>query len=474
MSRCWISFCCSILLSAVLVSGCNSQVKPNTAATNTARQSESHLEGVFQDGSLWHYTGGVLNGKPHGQGEMAATSGWRYKGSWQNSIRIEGTTYYPNGAVETGNFFNGKTTFKQAVNGLVMERTYRNGKIIKNESAFDMYFRTANYEKAFAMLGKRPFLGMQFQTNPKTGKLDVVRVTPNSPADISGIQPGDQILQYAGVVIQSNNDFLKLIKATAYGTSRPMQVARSGKILSFEVTPSIRPDNYVAGPGMVTMNSYQQLFATYLKDLSSFDERIAQLAMPQKYRSQAQRQKESLIASLKADQKCDLKEKLWVYQGDACKNGLAHGKGTAVNLEKTLKFEGEFRDGERIKGLIIANGIEMYDGPVRNGRPDGQGICFYEGEPEECKYYRGKRVDAVFKQRIALAKQRQFMEQQQAKQQAQIDSLRSDVKKAQMAAQQRQVLQPAASSNGAGDVLMDAAKRKAADKVMDAVFDKLF
>jgi hypothetical protein len=117
----------------------------------------------------------------------------------------------------------------------------------------------------------------------------------------------------------------------------------------------------------------------------------------------------------------------------------------------------------------------MYDGPVKNGRPDGAGICFHEGEPEECKFYRGKRVDAVYKQRIALAKQRQFMEEQQAKQQAQIDSLRNDVKNTQFAIQQRSAAPSAAGlQQGMGDVLLDAAKRKAADKVMDAVFDKLF
>ena len=222
------------------------------------------------------------------------------------------------------------------------------------------------------------------------------------------------------------------------------------------------------------MNSYQELFEVYLSELSGFDERIAELDLPPKYQRLAQARKQRYVADMKAGQACKLVENMWIYYGDACKGVLAHGTGSAMHLTSDLKFVGEFKQGVRIKGLIVASGVEMYDGPVKDGRPDGAGICFHEGEPEECKFYRGKRVDAVYKQRIALAKQREFMEEQQAKQQVQIDSLRNDVKNAQFAIQQQAVPTSAAGLQGTGDILLGAAKRKAADKVMDALFDKLF
>lgn len=469
MPRLLIPVYCVLLLSTIVLSGCNnSQVKP--AADANAAADVAHLQGRFKDGATWQYTGGVRAGRQHGIGEMVASSGWRYKGTWANGQRIQGKVVYPNGDTENGNFLNGKTTYTQAVNGLSFINTYRNGKVVKRESALDAQLSAANYEDVFAVIGKRAFLGMQFQKNKDGGYLEVISVKTNSPADFGGLKAGDRIVQYAGVPITENNQFLKAIKSTAYGTSSVIRVNRSGKILDLDVTPSIRPVGYVAGPGMIQMNSYQQLISIYLQQLADYDERISQLDLPPQYRALAARKKHERIVGMKSGQKCALKEELWVYQGDACRNGLAQGKGTAVHLTSDLKFVGQFDRGVRVKGLIIAKGVEMYDGPVKNGRPDGAGICFYEGEPEECKFYRGKRVDAVFKQRIALAKQRKFIEEQQAKQQAQIDSLRMDMNKAQAVAVQR----AAASSNAGQNYLLEAAKRKAADKVMDAVFDKLF
>ena len=225
---------------------------------------------------------------------------------------------------------------------------------------------------------------------------------------------------------------------------------------------------------MVKLNSYQELIEVYLSQLSGFEERIAVLDLPTKYQKLALESKQRYVADMKAGQACNLVEDMWIYQSDACKGALAHGTGSATHLTSDLKFVGEFKQGVRIKGLIVASGVEMYDGPVKDGRPDGAGICFHEGEPEECKFYRGKRVDAVYKQRIALAKQRKFMEQQQVKQQAQIDSLRNDIKSTQFAIQQQAVPTSAAGLQGTGDILLGAAKRKAADRVMGAVFDKLF
>ncbi len=471
---------CALFISmSVVLSGCKSEVAPAAESNlvNSASASVNSLFGTFSDGVTWQYTGGVSAGRQHGEGELLAANGYRFKGLWGTGREMQGTRTYANGDVETGNFVNGKTTLKQAINGLESIRTYSNWVMVKSESGGDLqaYMQVANYDKAYAVHGTRPILGMEFQQNEESGGLDVVRLVPNAPAQLAGVQAGDRILQYAGESMSDKMQFLRAVQATSYGSRVKMRVERVGQVLDLDLIPSIRPDSYRPGPGMVEKNSYDELFDAYLADLANFDERIQPLELPAKYSAQAQSRKQRYIAGRKAGQACALVEEMWVYQGSACNNGLAHGTGEAVHLTSDLRFVGEFSQGVRIKGLIIASGIEMYDGPVKNGRPDGAGICFHEGEPEECKFYRGKRVDAVYKQRIALAKQRQFMEEQQAKQQAQIDSLRNDVKNTQFAIQQRSAAPSAAGlQQGMGDVLLDAAKRKAADKVMDAVFDKLF
>lgn len=475
---------CLVLISTLMLPGCASQsVRPvsesvaSLSADGSAYVATRQLTGTFADGVPWRYSGGVVNGRQHGEGEMVADNGWRFKGTWNNGQAVQGSMTYANGDVESGNFLDGQTTIKQAINGLESVRTYASGKMVKSESGGDLehYMQAANYERAFALRGQNSLLGLEFQQNEATGVLEVVRLVGNAPADLAGIQPGDRILRYAGTDMKDKMQFLQAVVATAYATRVTIRVERAGQALDLALTPSIRPDAYQPGPGQVQTNSYEDLIAFYLTDLAEFDERIAGLDLSDKYKELAQQRKQAHVAGLKAGQACDLLEDTWIYKDDACKDGLAHGKGSAVHISSDLKFVGEFKQGARTRGLIIASGVEMYDGPVKDGRPEGEGICFHEGEPEECRFYRGKRVDAVYKQRIALAKQRKFMEEQQARQQAQIDSLRNDVKNTQFAIQQRSVPTSAGGlQQGMGDVLMDAAKRKAADKVMDAVFDKLF
>jgi len=59
------------------------------------------------------------------------------------------------------------------------------------------------------------------------------------------------------------------------------------------------------------------------------------------------------------------------YSG-GCRNGLAHGKGTAIGRDK---YVGDFRDGELSgKGIYTwANG-NRYEGDYRDGKPNGKGV----------------------------------------------------------------------------------------------------
>ena len=162
------------------------------------------------------------------------------------------------------------------------------------------------------------------------------------------------------------------------------------------------------------------------------------------------------IAALKQKQPCKMKESSWIYTGKSCKGGLANGKGTAMNESGELTFEGKIKNGVRVKGLINYMGMPTYDGPIVGGRPDGLGVCFHEGEPEECKYYKGKRIDAIFKQRIEMAKQREEMNKMRKEM--------SELKASQ-----------GSSSNGRGsNAFADGVKQEAGKRIASEIFNNLF
>lgn len=171
-------------------------------------------------------------------------------------------------------------------------------------------------------------------------------------------------------------------------------------------------------------------------------------------------------------QKCRLKEDGWIYKGSQCRSGLAHGNGEAVNSEKNLSYKGKFVKGQRVKGKVFYSGQPMFDGALSSGKPNGAGVCFYQSEPEKCEFYEGKRVDVLFKQRIANAKQQEQMDAKLAEmkkmQQQQNDRI-SQIQGQVNASGQRQQ-----QGSTVGQQIGDYAMQKAGEKVMDKLFDKLF
>ena len=103
-------------------------------------------------------------------------------------------------------------------------------------------------------------------------------------------------------------------------------------------------------------------------------------------------------ADLKAQKKCAMGSLDWVFIEGNCKNKLAHGKGVAVTLEGG-RFEGKFQLGMFSEGQYFEADELVYEGPFQNDLPHGLGICFFEGSYEECKQYKGQRIDALYKQR---------------------------------------------------------------------------
>lgn len=178
-------------------------------------------------------------------------------------------------------------------------------------------------------------------------------------------------------------------------------------------------------------------------------------------------------ALLVLSQACRVNEDGWIYQGDQCKGSWVHGEGKSINSEKNLSFIGLYRNGKRVKGLLSYNNQPMFDGVVSNGRPNGEGICFYKGDPEKCEFYKGKRVDAIFKQRIANAEQERKMDAKLAEMKKL--QLQQNNKISQMQGQINSSRQNTSSGGGGiGQQIGDYALKKAGEKVMDSLFDKLF
>ena len=82
-----------------------------------------------------------------------------------------------------------------------------------------------------------PELALQFGIKEQTGAL-VTQVTPGSPAEIGGIQPGDIIQKFDGVEVKDIQEFRNRVAATKVGSKVELNVARSGvqRLLSVTIT----------------------------------------------------------------------------------------------------------------------------------------------------------------------------------------------------------------------------------------------
>ena len=158
------------------------------------------------------------------------------------------------------------------------------------------------------------------------------------------------------------------------------------------------------------------------------------------------------FVQLQARAKCKLKNSNWTYTGINCKKGLAHGKGIAEDTQG-LKFIGAFASGNRTKGEIHQNGNMIFSGSLVDDKPEGNAICSYEGEYEECRFFRGKRIDTLYKIRKENSELKAEMAKNRAAQPAR---------------------QASAQEKGITDYAVDAMEREATDRAVDYIFDKLF
>ncbi len=135
------------------------------------------------------------------------------------------------------------------------------------------------------------------------------------------------------------------------------------------------------------------------------------------------------IAQLQNEPLCGVASPQWVYFSGACENGKATGQGGAVSANGDAVLVGEFQRGDIASGQVIYRTGNFYQGALKGMQPEGKGIsgssdgsvsyegtwkqgvkngrgaCVYEGLVEACEYSQGRRVDAVYEARQALARQ---------------------------------------------------------------------
>ncbi len=182
--------------------------------------------------------------------------------------------------------------------------------------------------------------------------------------------------------------------------------------------------------------------------------------------------------TLQDNQMCPMFDNNWYYTGNSCKNDTAHGIGTAINPYEQTRFEGMIQSGYPIKGALYQFDEITYEGDFSDGLAHGSGICYFESSPEECKYYKGQRIDTLHKQR------QEFQRQQEQRQQEQISQSRRNPSEATYG--DRVYSQPEAGfgeqrydtsyeePEDAADSLGDAIQDEVIDRGAKYLFDELF
>ncbi|HEX2980421.1 MAG TPA: M50 family metallopeptidase [Anaerolineaceae bacterium] len=93
---------------------------------------------------------------------------------------------------------------------------------------------------------------------PDTSKIQIVGVSPASPAEQVGLQEGDVILKVNGQAITTTGDLSNLIQSNL-GKPVTIQVSRGGQIVEFEAVPRVDPPPDQGALGIMMGNPVRQL-----------------------------------------------------------------------------------------------------------------------------------------------------------------------------------------------------------------------
>lgn len=358
---------------------------------------------IYQNGDV--YEGSFEYDKRYGYGVMKHTSGSSYAGYWKdNKKEGQGTFKYANGAVYVGPWKDDKR------NGLG-KLTYTSGDEyvgeFKDDKAHGQGYRTYaggdRYTGGYKdgnWHGKADFRyvdGSSFSCFYKDGRpLDpgiyktsagrqyfglaqtfvaVTSIVPNSQAARIGLQRGDIFLEYNGTQIRDVAQAKQLVKDAKPSAAATLKILRANKIQTF---------NLNSGTIGVWFQDFPRLVG-----------------------------RSATSCAVKSND-----TNIWVLIDSKCKGDWANGHGTAVTLDMTRSFEGQFKDGLFVEGKYTS-GAHTYEGAWRNhklhghivqkingkiafkgnyvnGRPHGDATCSDSGNLEPCTFDNGKRTDELY------------------------------------------------------------------------------
>ncbi|HAX73636.1 MAG TPA: RIP metalloprotease RseP [Firmicutes bacterium] len=96
------------------------------------------------------------------------------------------------------------------------------------------------------------FFGVGFYVGNPTYSSVISQVEPNSPADVSGIEAGDKVVEFNGYNISNWNELIEAIQ-TANGETT-VKVERNGEVVSLTLTPTVENGRTLIGIGVDTQN----------------------------------------------------------------------------------------------------------------------------------------------------------------------------------------------------------------------------
>lgn len=141
---------------------------------------------------------------------------------------------------ESGNYEDADKAFFKAVK--LAESEYDKNQI--KVSMTNCYVNQGNYQKAFEILGPKPYLGVSVK-NTKGG-IEIIKVVKGSPANLSGLLPGDILTKFNGKKLENidHKEFIKeILGKQRFGSEAIVQIKRNEihqeKIVSIGITPNL-------------------------------------------------------------------------------------------------------------------------------------------------------------------------------------------------------------------------------------------
>ena len=137
-----------------------------------------------------------------------------------------------------GNYENAHTAFSNALK--TCQNDYEKEQI--KISWASKHVMQGEFQKAYDILGPRPYLGIEFSA--REGGVEIVKVIKGSPASLAGLRSGDILTNFDGKDLRgiTNKTFYEeIVKKTEFGSEVIVQIKRDGsyveKTLSVGITP---------------------------------------------------------------------------------------------------------------------------------------------------------------------------------------------------------------------------------------------